>query len=368
VREAAAATGASVVDGPVALLLPGAGGVLEPAAGDRTLFGAAAHERGVAQWVFDHRQSAGLGTTTLPAARGLYLPLEAASGTRGVLGVCPPDPRRLQDPRQMGLLEAIASQVALALERTQLATEAAGARLAAETEGMRSALLSSVSHDLKTPLAAIQGAATSLRDDLTLAADVRRELAATIAEESERLNRLVTNLLDMTRLESGAVGLRRGWHSIEELVGAALGRIEPALRGRVVAVDVPADLPLVALDDVLVEQALFNLLDNAVRYSPAGSPIDVAARATTDALRVTIADRGPGIAAGAEERVFEKFARVSDDRSGSGLGLAIVRGIALAHGGSARAEARPGGGSVFTLELPRVGEAPPAPARESGAA
>jgi two-component system sensor histidine kinase KdpD len=266
------------------------------------------------------------------------------------------------------LLEAIASQVALALERGQLAADAARARLAAEAEGMRSALLSSVSHDLRTPLAAIQGAATSLRDDDTLAADVRRELAATIAEESERLNRLVTNLLDMTRLESGAVELRRGWSSIEELVGSALGRLEPALAGRPVLADVPKDLPLVALDDTLVEQALFNLLENAVRYSPAGSQIEIHVRTSLEAIRIEVADRGAGVTEGDEERVFEKFARGSGDTTGSGLGLAIVRGIAHAHGGDVRAERRPGGGSVFTLVLPRVGEAPPAPAHEAAPA
>jgi two-component system sensor histidine kinase KdpD len=368
VLDAAAATVASVMDGPVAILLPGSDGRLEAAAGDRTLFGAEAHELGVAQWVFDRGQPAGLGTTTLPAARALYLPLEGAAGTCGVLAVCPPDARRLQDPRQFALLEAIASQVALALERGQLAADAARSRLAAEAEGMRSALLSSVSHDLRTPLAAIHGAATSLRDDDTLAADVRRELAATIAEESERLNRLVTNLLDMTRLESGTVELRRGWSSLEELVGSALGRLEPVLAGRPVVADVPNDLPLVALDDTLVEQALFNLLENAVKYSPAGSPIEIHVRSSFEAIRIEVADRGAGVNEGDEERVFEKFARGSGDTTGSGLGLAIVRGIAHAHGGDVRAERRPGGGSVFTLVLPRVGEAPPAPAHEAAPA
>ena len=268
-----------------------------------------------------------------------------------MLGVCPPDPRRLQDPRQLGLLEAIASQIALALERSRLAGDAERSRIAAETERMRNALLSSVSHDLRTPLAAITGAATSLRDD-ALEEDVRRDLAATIAEESERLNRLVTNLLDMTRLESGTVELARGWHSIEELIGAALGRLEPALDGRPVHVDVPRGLPLVALDDVLVEQALYNLLDNAVKHTK--SPIDVAARVSDHALSVTVSDRGAGLPEG---DVFRKFAR--GPAGGSGLGLAIVRAIAEAHGGSATAAPRDGGGTTFTLTIPVQGEAPP---------
>jgi two-component system sensor histidine kinase KdpD len=216
---------------------------------------------------------------------------------------------------------------------------------------MRNALLSSVSHDLRTPLAAITGAATSLRDDDTLPGDVRRELAATIAEESDRLNRLVTNLLDMTRLEARAVELTRGWHSVEELIGAALGRLEPALDGRPVHVDVPPSLPLVPLDEVLFEQAIFNLLDNAVKHTR--GPIDVSARAMDGSLTVTVADRGDGLPSG---DVFRKFAR--GPSGGSGLGLAIVRAIAEAHGGTATAAPREGGGTSFVLSMPVTGEAP----------
>jgi len=349
ILEAAAATVASVTDGTAAILLPDARARVEPAAGDLGLFGALDHERGVAQWVFDHRQPAGVGTETLPAARGLYLPLQGAAGTVGVLGVCPRDARR--DPRQFGLLEAIASQIALALERSRLAGDAERAHIAAESERMRNALLSSVSHDLRTPLAAITGAATSLRDDDALPANVRHELAATIAEESDRLNRLVTNLLDMTRLEAGAVELARGWHSMEELVGSALGRLEPALDGRPVHVDVPPSMPLVALDEVLFEQALYNLLDNAVKHTR--GPIDISARAGDSALTVTVADRGDGLPAG---DVFRKFAR--GPSGGSGLGLAIVRAIAEAHGGTATASPRDGGGTSFVLRIPLTGEAP----------
>jgi two-component system sensor histidine kinase KdpD len=367
VLEAAAATVANVMDGPIALLTPDSAGHVAPRAGDKTLFGAEAHERGVAQWVFDHRQPAGRGTDTLPAAHGLYLPLEGAAGTAGVLGVCPPEGRRALDPRQFRLLEAIASQVALALERAELAGDAERARLSVETERLRNSLLSAVSHDLRTPLAVITGAGTSLRDDSALPPDARRELAATIAEEGERLNRLIANLLDMTRLESGAVDVRRGWHPIEELIGAALGRLEPALDGRPVKVTVTPGTPLVALDDVLVEQALFNLADNAIKYSPAGSPIDIGADASADMLSITVADRGSGLPAGQEESVFEKFARGArqGEPGGIGLGLAIVRGIAAAHGGSVRAAGRPGGGTVFTLTLPLVGTPPAAPAGEA---
>jgi len=368
--DAAAATVAHVMDGPITILTPDTAGHVAPQAGDPTLFGAGAHERGVAQWVFDHRQPAGRGTNTLPAARGLYLPLEGAAGTAGVLGVCPPADRRALDPRQFHLLEAIASQVALALERAGLAGDAEHARLSVETERLRNSLLSAVSHDLRTPLAVITGAGTSLRDDPALTPEARHELAATIAEEGERLNRLVANLLDMTRLESGAVDVKRGWHSIEELIGAALGRLEPALEGRPVRVDVAPGMPLVALDDVLVEQALFNLIDNALKYSPPSSALDVSARVDGGALTITIADRGAGLPAGQEENVFEKFARGArqGEPGGIGLGLAIVRGIAAAHGGSVRSANREdGGGAVFTLALPLVGTPPDAPAGEGPA-
>jgi two-component system sensor histidine kinase KdpD len=213
----------------------------------------------------------------------------------------------------------------------------------------------------------ITGAGTSLRDDPGLPPEARRELAATITEEGERLNRLVANLLDMTRLESGAVEVRRGWHSIEELIGAALGRLEPALEGRPVRVDVAPGTPLVALDDVLIEQALFNLLDNALKYSPSGSGIDVTAALEAGALAIAVADRGTGLPAGQEEGVFEKFARGArqGEPGGIGLGLAIVRGIAAAHGGHVRAANRDGGGAVFTLELPLVGTPPAAPEGEA---
>jgi two-component system sensor histidine kinase KdpD len=358
--DAATATVSSVLDGPVAILLPRADGRLAAAGAGRERFQGESNELGAAQWVFDHKRPAGLGTDTLPAARWLYLPLEGTAGTVGVIAVSPPRRERLSDPRQFHWIETIANQVALALERGQLAVEAEGARVAVEAERLRNSLLSAVSHDLRTPLAVITGAATTLRDEPALTPDTRHELAATVAEEGERLNRLVANLLDMTRLESGAVAVKREWHSLEELVGAALARLEPRLAGRAIALHVPQDLPLVAIDGVLVEQALFNLVDNALKYSPPGASIEITAALSPRAVRLEVADCGPGIPPGQEAIVFEKFTRSPrpGDPGGIGLGLAIVKGIAEAHGGHVSVTNRAGGGATFALELPREGDAP----------
>ena len=194
-----------------------------------------------------------------------------------MLALSPADPRRLQSPDRFQLLQTFANQTALALERTLLAAERERARVDIETERARNALLSSVSHDLRTPLAAITGAASGLRDSMTLDGETRRELADTIVDEAQRLNRLVGDLLDLTRLESGALRARKEWHSLEEVVGAALTRLESQLERHPVELDLPADLPLVPLDDVLIEQALFNLIDNAIKYSPEGSAIEISA-------------------------------------------------------------------------------------------
>ncbi|HVV17221.1 MAG TPA: DUF4118 domain-containing protein [Polyangia bacterium] len=239
----------------------------------------------------------------------------------------------------------------------QRATEAL---LRARTEEMRSALLSAVSHDLRTPLAAITGAATTLREQSQAATDTERaDLLETICEEADRLERLVRNLLDMTRLESGALVVRRDWVPLEEIIGAALTRLEAELAERPVRTDVPGDLPLVSVDAILVEQLFVNLLENAAKYTPSGSPIDVTARVSDRSFVVEVADRGPGLPPGSETRVFEKFYRGQQvERRGAGLGLAICRGIAQAHGGEIVAENRPGGGVVFRVILPQL-EPPP---------
>jgi two-component system sensor histidine kinase KdpD len=321
-------------------------------------------EAGVAQWVFEHQQMAGVGTATLPAAQGLYLPLVASRGTVGVLGIRPAPATDLRDMEQLRLLESFANQAALAIERANLADEARHAWERVEAEFMRNTLLSSVSHDLRTPLAAITGAASSLvQDDSALPAPARRVLAETIVGESERMERIVNNLLDMTRLESGGLKVTREWQPLQEVVGAALRHLSKRLAGRAVTTDLPSDLPMVPLDAVAIEQVMANLLDNAAEYSPAGSPIDVVARAEGSRLAVSVADRGPGLPPGAERRVFEKFFRAHGDGSGGrrgiGLGLAICKGLVEAHEGTISAANRPGGGAVFTFTLPVEG-APPA--------
>jgi two-component system sensor histidine kinase KdpD len=356
------------------VLLPDARGRLEVAAGDTALLGAGGNERGVAQWAFDAGQSAGSGTATLPGSRCLHLPLRGSGRELGVIALAPRDVRALVAPDSFRLLRAFASHAALALERAALAGQAEQARVQSETERLRSGLLSSVSHDLRTPLAVITGAASTLledlQDDQRLDAATQREMLRSIADEAGRLNRLVANLLAMTRLEAGALDVRRSWHSLEEVVGAALHRLEPLLGTRPVRVNLPASLPLVAVDDVLLEQVVFNLVENAAKHAPSTTPIEVEARVRERELEVSVADRGPGLAPGSEERVFEKFYRGDDSRrsGGVGLGLAICRGIVEAHGGRLRAANRSDGGAVFTFTLPLETPAPtvaPEPAAES---
>jgi two-component system sensor histidine kinase KdpD len=243
--------------------------------------------------------------------------------------------------------------IATLTERLRASTaEAESAKLRAETEELRSSLLSSVSHDLRTPLAAITGAASTLADEgARLSAAERGELVETIGEEAARLERLVANLLDMSRLESGAK-LRKEWIPLEEIVGSALRRLDRRLSGRPVRARLPEGPGLVEVDPVLFEQALVNLLENAAKHTPPGTPIDLDARRVEGAIVLEIADRGPGIATGDEHRIFEKFERGGTSAPGAGLGLAICRAIVHAHGGSIAVRGRDGGGAVFSVRLP----------------
>ena len=323
------------------------------------------NERGVAQWVFEHGEAAGRGTATLPGAKATYLPLKATNGILGVLGVLPEGEAQWTEPDQRRLLEAFADQAALALERLQLAEQNAEARRRMDEEQLRSVLLSSVSHDLRTPLGSITGAASTLLAGGELPEATRRELLQSIQEESHRLHRLVTNLLDITRFESGSVQLHLEWLPLEEVVGSALYRMEEALRSRPLTVEVPSDLPLVAVDPVLLEQLIVNLLDNAVKHTPPGTALEVKAWAVGAQLTLMVGDRGPGLAEGEEERIFDKLVRGAHHggQPGSGLGLAICRAIARAHGGRITASNRAQGGAQFLLVLP-LKEAPPAPPEE----
>jgi two-component system sensor histidine kinase KdpD len=276
--------------------------------------------------------------------------------------VRPEQARALLAPEQVHLLETFASQTALAIERATLAEEAQQAQVQIETERLRSTLLSSVSHDLRTPLAAITGAASSLLDgETTLDVPTRRELQKMIYEEADRLNRLVHNLLQMTRLESGAAQPAKEWQALEEVIGAALTRLEERLRDHPLTTQLPLDLPLVPFDSVLIEQVLINLLDNAIKYTPSGSPIAISAWTEHGTVTVEVADQGPGLPPGDEQHVFEKFYRVqrTGEQHGAGLGLTICRAIVEAHGGRIWAENRPTGGVALRFTLPMQGTPPP---------
>jgi two-component system, OmpR family, sensor histidine kinase KdpD len=330
-------------------------------AGDASGVLSADREAAVARWVFDHGHPAGSGTDTLPGSIGLFLPLKGTHGTLGVFGVALGQRAEDLTPSQHQILETFVAQTALALERVTLSEEASKARIAAETERLRSTLLSTVSHDLRTPLASITGSAQVLLDDEGLLdAHARRELITTIHEEGDRLSRLVANLLDLTRIESGAMQVKKEWCPVDEVLHSAVGRVRARLEGRAVKVDVPEDVLQVRVDPVLLEQVLVNLLENACKYSPANSPIDLVAKPGDRAVVFEVSDRGRGIPAGEERKIFEKFYRVSDNGTpqGAGLGLAVAQAIVTAHGGTIGCENRKGGGATFRFEVPIEGEAP----------
>lgn len=360
ILDAAARHIGEVFQGRVAVLLPDAGGDLTWQTTGGRSFAPEPADLALSRWVYLHCRAAGLGTETSPDAAALYLPLTASRATLGVLALRPDTPGRMGAPEPIRQLQTFSSQVALALERAQLAAEAQRAQLLVQTESMRSSLLSSVSHDLRTPLASITGTATALlHADVTLDAPTRRGLLETLCEEADRLNRLVRNLLDMTRLESGALHVRKEWQSLEEIAGAALGRVEALLRAHSVSVHLPPDLPLVPLDGILIEQVLINLLENAGKHTPPGTVIRLLAEESAEAVTVTVADTGPGVPPGEESRIFEKFYRgAAAGPRGAGLGLAICRGIVEAHGGRIWVETRGEKGTTFRFTLPLAGIPP----------
>ena len=320
----------------------------------------------VAQWAMEHRTATGRGTRTLPGAGGLFLPLVGSAAPVGVLALMQPQggTTRALDPE--GLPLALAAQISLALERARAERDRGEARLRADHEQLRSTLLSSFSHDLRTPLGTITGATTTLLDPGPQAdpAD-QRMLLQTIHQESCRLERLVNNLLDLTRLESGPIQVGREWVPLEEPVGAAVGRMEEQLGDRPLTLDL-REL-WAPLDPVLFEQVLVNLLDNALKFSPPGSPIAIIGRRRGPEVTLTVADRGPGFEPGEEIQVFDKLyrGRQAAAAPGAGLGLAICRAIVQAHGGSIHAANRPEGGAQITVTLPAKG-VPPALPPEGG--
>jgi two-component system sensor histidine kinase KdpD len=342
-----------IFDGEVLIFLRESNGSLSLRYGENTSIAQKEVNAVVAQWVTTNNKMAGAGTDTLPNATALFAAMIGSSRTVGALGVRPKDEGRLRDPDQQRLLETCASLIALSIERDESVLEAHQAQLQVEAEQLRNSLLNSVSHDLRTPLATIAGAASSL---VERSANGDLELLQTVVDESRRLSRLVDNLLRMARLDAGSVTLNRQWHVLEEVIGVALAAVKRELAHHEVRIEIPADFRLLYIDGFLMEQVFVNLLENAVRYTPHGSRIEITARATDRRAEIIFSDDGPGLPPGSESKIFDRFfrgsAELSDGRRGVGLGLAICQAVVRAHGGQVTAATRPQGGAEFRIVLP----------------
>jgi len=337
------------------ILMPGKSGSLEQVQGYPTIEEALdPRVQAAAQWAFEKNEAAGAGTATLPTSPWMFVPL-AGAALIGVVGLQFRDVRRGSDPEVRRLIQAVEDQVAVAIERTRMATDLEDMRVEAEGEKLRTALLNSLSHDLRTPLVSVIGALSGLADGAVPPA-AQRELVETGLEEARRLDRYVQNLLNMTRLEYGALRPNRGAVDLSEIVGSVRTDLARVLAQHPVQLDLPDDLPPVDADPVLIGQAITNVLENAAKYAEDGSTITIRASASADTVTLGVTDQGPGIPEAEREKVFDLFYRVSDgDRrpTGTGLGLAIVRGFVEAHGGLVRALAGPDGrGTTIEMELP----------------
>jgi two-component system, OmpR family, sensor histidine kinase KdpD len=310
-----------------------------------------------ARWAYEHGEPAGAGTSHCAEAEALAVPLRTPTRRFGVAVVRAEPPRGI-DVAERCTIEALADRAAIALERTAWAERHEEARLEIEAERLRTTLLSSLSHDLRTPLGSIEGAASSLlHEPEALPMEVRRDLVETILEESRRMTRLVANLLDMVRVEAGGLTVRKAWQPLEEVLGVVLLRLEDRLGAYPVDTRLSDDLPLVPVDELLLEQVFINLLENASKHTPPGTQITISAWADSPDVVVEVADGGPGVPPDAAEAIFRKFYRTQDasHSGGAGLGLAICRGIIVAHGGRIWMESRPGGGAAFRFTLPLQG-------------
>ncbi len=312
-------------------------------------------DEGVARWAFDHGEAAGLSTDTLPGSPLLYLPLKAPMRTRGVLAVAPRDPLRVQGPEARRQLETFASLVAIAVERMHYVDVAQTTLLQMESESLRNSLLSAISHDLRTPLSVLVGLAESIRLTQPQLTEAQSTIAEKLKEEALRMNTKVNKLLDMARLQAGKVELNRQWQPLEEVVGGALMAMDVPLAAHSVHTALPEDLPLFEIDAVLIERVLCNLLENAAKYTPAGTRISIGAALRESEVAVWVDDNGPGLPKGHEETIFQKFDRGTraSTTAGVGLGLAICRAIVEAHGGRIHAENLATGGARFIFSLPR---------------
>jgi two-component system, OmpR family, sensor histidine kinase KdpD len=335
----------------VSVLVPGDDGLLRAPVAHS--WGNSA-DAATAQWAYDRAQSAGAGTDTLASNEYLFLPLKAPVRVRGVLAIRPERSRDLMVPEQRRQYETFAVLTAIAIERVHYVEVARDALVKIESEQLRNSLLAALSHDLRTPLAALLGLAESLPLTRPPLSVEQEDIARAVAAQSRRLIALVNNILDMARIQSGEVRLNRQWHPLEEVIGSALRMLEPVLSRHPVAIDMPRDLPLVEIDATLVERVFANLLENAAKFTPPGTRVAVSARTVGDMLEVSVRDGGPGIPPGKEEAIFEKFARGQKESAtpGVGLGLAICRAIVQAHGGTIRTQAAPEGGAIFTFTLP----------------
>jgi two-component system, OmpR family, sensor histidine kinase KdpD len=344
------------------LLLPDLDGHLQASAADGT---PVQPDVGVAQWAFDHAEGAGMGTDTLPASPFFYLPLVAPMRTRGVLAIAPEHQRWILIPEQRKQLDTFAALAAIALERVHYIEVAQNALISMESERLRNSLLSALSHDLRTPLTLLVGLSESLVRAKPVLPQAQIDTAKVLHDEALRMSALVGNLLDMARIQSGEVKLNTQWQSPEELVGSSLNICASLLREHIVSTSMPADVPLVRFDAVLIERVLCNLLENAAKYTPARSRIDVSASRHGAWLTLTVSDDGPGVPHGQEEAIFEKFTRGEREsaKSGVGLGLAICRAIVEAHGGKITVGRSDMGGAAFIVALP-LAHPPIGPERE----
>ncbi|MDP3406723.1 sensor histidine kinase KdpD [Bosea sp. (in: a-proteobacteria)] len=347
---------AATLDGHSLILMPDAAGTLQQVQGHPTIEDLDARAEGAARWAFEKNEPAGAGTATLPMSEWLFVPLATAGRTLGVVGVRFKDRLRGLDPETRRLLIAVEDQVAVAVERTRLAEELADARVSAEGEKLRGALLNSVSHDLRTPLVTVIGAVSSLAEtDGVLDAADRRELTLTALDEARRLDRYVQNLLDMTRLGHGVLAPKRAAVDLREIVGVVRTDLKRVLAGHSLIIETPRDLPALHVDPVLIGQAIANIVENAAKYAPAGTSITITARADGAMAEIAVTDEGPGIPEAERERVFDLFHRVAEGDSrpaGTGLGLSIVKGLVEAHGGTVMAGAGPDGrGTAIVMRL-----------------
>jgi two-component system, OmpR family, sensor histidine kinase KdpD len=342
------------------ILLPDSTGKLQYPRGPRMDVSFRHADLAVAQWVVDHGHRAGLGSDTLAAAPGLYLPLGDERHRLGVLAVLPENQRRVLLPEQRHLLETFAGQIGIALERARLAEAAEAASLNIERESLRNTLLASISHDLRTPLAVIAGAGSTLAErGMALDETTRVSLARSIEVKAREMSDLVSNVLELMRFQSGQVVLRTDWETLDDLVGTALHAVEQQLAGYVVDLRLPADLPAVLVDAKLIVQVFTNLFDNIAKYTPAGTHVYVSAAPDGKFVRVTVDDDGPGLPPGDPARLFDKFQRGDEEGAivGVGLGLAICQAIIKAHGGEIEAQRRTPG-ARFEFTVPATGSAP----------